>query len=105
MPSTVDVINQLTKARNALAAHTANLSPNAGQYLWTAIDDINDEIDQQMANGLANADYIPQSDPFKSATAQGQQFLGTLNDIKSFFGGAQDVLNAVTSVVGLILKL
>ena len=50
-----------------------------------------------MANGLANADCIPQTNPSKSATIQGQQFLATLNDTKSSIGGAQDVLNAVVS--------
>jgi hypothetical protein len=105
MATTSDTISSLIQSRNALAAHTAGVSPAAGQYLWTAIDDINDEIDQLTANALATAPYVPQTDPFKPVTDAGKQFIGTLNDIKSVFSALNDVVTAVTGVLKLILSL
>ena len=105
MATAVEVINALVKARNALAAHTSQTSTAAGQYLWTAIDDINDEIDQITANALAAAPYVPQTDPFKSVSDAGKAFIGTLNDIKDVFSKIDEVVKAVTSVLGIIVAL
>jgi hypothetical protein len=100
-----DAIASLIQARNAMVAHTSGVSTAASQYLWTAIDDINDEIDQLTANALASAPYVPQTDPFKSVTDAGKAFVGTLNDIKSLFSQIDQVVNAVTSVLKVILAL
>lgn len=105
MTTTADTISTLIAARNALAAQTANVSTAAGQYLWTAIDDTNSEIDQLTANALATAPYVPQTDPFKSVTAAGKSFIGTLNDIKNIFSEIDSVVSAITSILGIILAL
>ena len=105
MATTVETITTLLASRNALVAETNGLSTTAGQYLWTAIDDINSEIDQLTANALANADYVPQSDPFKAMTAEGKQFIGTLNDIKAVFSGIDAVVAAALSVLKIVLAL
>jgi hypothetical protein len=105
MATTEETISSLILYRNTLAAHTSGLSPAAGQYLWTAIDDINDEIDQLTANALATAPYVPQTDPFKSITDAGKQFIGTLSDIKQLFSNLDDVVKAAQSVIGIILAI
>ena len=105
MATTTQTIATLVASRNALVAETTGVSTTAGQYLWTAIDDINDEIDQLTANALANADYVPQTDPFKAVTDEGKAFIGTLNDIKSVFSGIAAVAAAATSVLNIILAL
>jgi len=105
MATANDTMASLINDRNALAAHTGQLSPAAGQYLWTAIDDINNEIDQITASSLLDASYVPQTDPFKSVTNASKQFIGTLHDIKSVFSGAADVLAAADDVIKVILAL
>lgn len=105
MTTNSETLSSLIQARNTLAAHASGLSPAAGQYLWTAIDDLNDEIDQLTANALATAPYVPQTDPFKAVTDAGKQFIGTLNDIKSVFSKLDDVIKAADGVIGVILAL
>ena len=105
MATTTQTITSLINSRNALAKETDGLSPTSSQYLWTAIDDINTEIDELTANALATADYVPQTDPFKAVTNEGKAFIGTLNDIKGIFSTAAAVVAAATSVLNIILGL
>ena len=105
MATFTETINKLIADRNALAAHTSDTSPAAGQYVWTAIDDINDEIDELVANALADAAYVPQTDPFKSTTDASKQFMSTLNNIKSVFSTVDTVVAAIMDVISIILVL
>ena len=73
--------------------------------MWDSINKINAEIDTLTAAVLRDADYLPQTNPFKAATDAAKSFIGELNDVKSIFAKVDEVINAVSSVVGIILKI
>lgn len=105
MPTCDETITTLITSRDVLAKAADSLSADAAQPLQDLIDDINSEIDALTAAELGNADYVPQTDPFNAATAQGQAFIARLNALKSTLCTIASVVGAATTILGVVTRL
>jgi formate-dependent phosphoribosylglycinamide formyltransferase (GAR transformylase) len=99
-----DIIMQLEGAKTALQKERIGASGDHERKLTEAINNIADEIDAIEAAALADAAYVPKTDPFKQATADGQAFLKTLNDIRTAVGIAIEAAKAADTVINIISK-
>ena len=104
MTTVQDTLNNLIGSRDKLQdqLNTAGISVAESKVLFNAINKITAEIDSTTAHALANADYVPSTDPFKSETADGQKFINTLNQIKTFFQTVDTVVQTANSILSLI---
>ena len=105
MPTCTQTIDTLIASRDALAKATDSMSADDAQPLQDLIDDLNTEIDALTAAELGDADYVPQTDPFNEATAQGQAFIERLNALKSTLSAIDRVVGAATTILGVVTRL
>lgn len=105
MPTCTQTIDTLIASRDALAKAADTMSAEAAQPLQDLIDDLNSEIDALTAAELGDADYVPQTDPFNAATAQGQALIDRLNALKSTLCTIASVVSAANTILGVVTKL
>lgn len=105
MTTNADAIAALVKSKAALQAQCDAASDDTLKQLINGIHNISDEIGALEAAALNNADYVPVTDPFKSATADAKSFLATLNRLKTVFAAVGSVASALDSIINLITKL
>jgi hypothetical protein len=105
MTTNADAITALVKSKAALQAQCDAASGDTLKQLISTIHNISGEIGALEAAALNNANYVPATDPFKSATADAKSFLTTLNNLKTLFAAAGAVACALDSIINLITKL
>ena len=89
-------------SKKVLEDQCAAYSGKALLNLLTSIQHIADEVGALEASTLANAAYVPQTDPFKAATADAQTFVATLNSIKAAFAALGTVAQAIDKILTYI---
>ena len=97
-----DAIAALEESKAKLQEQCAGADKDTLNQLMTANHNISSEIGAKVLEALNNAPYIPATDAFKSVTADAQDFLDTLNKLKTVFGAIGTVASAIDTVVKLI---
>jgi hypothetical protein len=104
MTTNAQTIAALTQAKELLQAQCDDADGPTLSQINTSIHKLSGEIGALEAAALDNANYVPATDPFKQATADAQDFVGTLNQLKDAFGDVAAVAGALDTVVKLITK-
>jgi hypothetical protein len=105
MTTNADAIAALVKSKATLQAQCDDASGDTLAQLVSTIHNITSEIGALETAALNDANYIPATDPFKSATADAQSFLATINNLKTAFADVGVVASALDTVVNLVTKL
>jgi hypothetical protein len=105
MTTEAGAIAALVDSKSVLQAQCDAASSDTLAQLIGAIQTISGEIGALEAAALNNANYVPATDAFKSATADAKAFLVTLNRLKTVFAAAGSVASALDSVINLVTKL
>jgi hypothetical protein len=105
MTTNAQAIAALAQSKAALQAQCDASSDQTLAQLIATIHNISSEIGALEQAALNNANYVPTTDAFKSATADAKSFLDTLNSLKQKFAAVGSVAKALDSVVNLITKL
>jgi len=105
MTTNASAIAALVKSKKALQDQCDAASGDTLKQLENAIHNISSEVGRLETATLNTATYIPQTDAFKSTTAEAKAFLATLNTLKTAFSTIGEVASALDSVINLITKL
>jgi hypothetical protein len=105
MTTNADAIAALVDSKTKLQAQTDAASGDTLRQLISAIHNISSEVGALEMAALDNANYLPATDAFKSATADAKSFLTTLNNLKAAFAEAGTIASALDKVISLITKL
>jgi hypothetical protein len=105
MTTNAQAVAALAQSKTALQAQCDASSGQTLTQLIATIHNISSEIGAIEQAALNNANYVPATDAFKSATADAKSFLDTLNSLKQKFAAVGSVAKALDSVVNLITKL
>jgi hypothetical protein len=102
MPTNADAIRDLEDSKKALEDQCAAASGAALLKLLLSIQHIADEVGAVEALMLATAAYVPQTDPFKSVTADAKAFIAALNSIKAAFAALGPLVQAIDKLLTYI---
>src|ERR1700722_707463 len=105
MTTNADAIAALVDSKTKLQAQTDAASGDTLRQLISTIHNISSEVGALEAAALNNANYVPATDAFKSATADAKSFLTTLNNLKTTFAEAGAIASALDTVIKLITTL
>jgi hypothetical protein len=104
MSTIADIIPALVKSKSALQDQCDAADGEALTKLTAAIHRLSAEIGAYEAQALSTAPYVPATDPFKADTAEAQDFLKTLDNLKGYFSDAIEVASALDTVIKVIAK-
>ena len=106
MSSNSDVTAVLQNALQTLSGQLQQTQDQAKiDALSDTIDAISDELAATEAKNLGNANYVPSTDAFKQATADGKAFVTSLNNLKNIVAGAATVAGVADQIIKLITTL
>jgi hypothetical protein len=97
-----DAIRDLEDSKKTLEDQCVVASGETLVKLLTSIQHIVDEVGALEASLLATATYVPQTDPFKAATTDAQDFVADLNSIKTAFAPVGTVVQAIDKLLTYI---
>jgi len=102
MPTSGDAIRDLEDSKKTLEDQCGTASGQTIPKLLTSVQHIADEIGALEASTLATAPYVPQTDPFKQATADARAFVAALNSLKAAFATLGPVAQAIDKLLSYI---
>jgi DNA-binding ferritin-like protein len=104
MTTNAQAIAALVQSKAALQAQCDGSSDQTLADLTTTIHNISSEIGALGKTALSDANYVPATTVFKSATDDAKSFLEKLRSLKQKFDAVGSVAKALDSIVNLITK-
>ena len=99
MPMSADAIRDLEDSKKALEDQCAAASGAVLLKLLISIQYIAAEVGALEESMLATAVYVPQTEPFKAATADARAFVASLMSVKEAFAAFGTVVLAIDKIL------